>query len=79
MDLTDLEYHGDRWLSPAEVAKRLKFNVKTIQRWCREGLIPARRIGRRRFVIDWEQLRRKHLPCDMVAATPYDLGGDDGE
>ena len=36
----------DEFLNTDEIAKVLKKNVATIQRWCREGLLPAARLGR---------------------------------
>ena len=50
------EYNGDEWVTPKEFAAWLKFDVKTVQRWCRDGTITAvRRIGHRRFIINKPQ------------------------
>ncbi len=36
----------DEFLNTEEIAKVLKKNVATIQRWCREGELPAAKLGR---------------------------------
>ncbi len=46
------------WLSPQEVADALGFSVKTIQRFCRDGLLPAIKFGKRRWLIDAEKFER---------------------
>jgi hypothetical protein len=46
------EDNGSPWLTPAEVAERFKFHIRSVHRLCRQGLIPARKLGKRRWVID---------------------------
>lgn len=36
----------DEFLNTEEIARVLKKNVATIQRWCREGELPAAKLGR---------------------------------
>lgn len=36
----------NEFLTTEELAILLKKNVATVQRWCREGLLPAAKIGR---------------------------------
>lgn len=40
----------EEFLIPEDIAKMLHRNIATIQRWCREGELPAARIGRSYFV-----------------------------
>ena len=40
----------EEFLTPEDIARMLKKNIATIQRWCREGELPAARIGRSYFV-----------------------------
>ncbi|MGQ9607956.1 MAG: helix-turn-helix domain-containing protein [bacterium] len=44
MEEKNLEF--DEFLNTDEIAKVLKKNVATIQRWCREGELPAAKLGR---------------------------------
>lgn len=44
MEEKTLEF--DEFLSTDEIARVLKKNVATIQRWCREGELPAAKLGR---------------------------------
>ncbi len=54
-----MKYMGAKvWLSPQEVADVLGFNVKTIQRFCRERLLPSIKFGKRRWLIDAEKFER---------------------
>ena len=34
------------YLTPAEIAERLRVDVTTVQRWIRSGQLPAIRVGR---------------------------------
>jgi excisionase family DNA binding protein len=36
----------DEFLNTEDIARVLKKNVATIQRWCREGELPAAKLGR---------------------------------
>jgi excisionase family DNA binding protein len=36
----------DEFLNTEDIAKVLRKNVATIQRWCREGELPAAKLGR---------------------------------
>ncbi|MBQ2395549.1 MAG: helix-turn-helix domain-containing protein [Bacteroidales bacterium] len=54
----------DNYLSPKEVAGILRFNEKTICRWCCSGKLPAYRFGRswridREFVKNFEYKKLK--------------------
>lgn len=40
----------EEFLTPEDIARMLRRNIATIQRWCREGELPAARIGRHYLV-----------------------------
>jgi len=57
----------DEFLTTKQIADALKKNLGTIQRWCREGKIPAARIEgtyivRRQDFDDWFRSKLPHSP-----------------
>lgn len=36
----------DDFLTPAQIAKQLNVSDETVYRWCRTGVLPAKRLGR---------------------------------
>ncbi len=72
----------DELLTPEEVAEYLKVPVETIWRWCRNGDIPAIKIGKY-WRIPEDELRafikakRNLTPSDTKTAAP-DKEIDDG-
>jgi len=59
----------DEFLNTDEIAKVLKKNVATIQRWCREGLLPAARLGRTYMVrkSDFESWYRDRMNLSHIS------------
>ena len=47
-----------RYLRPTEIAQHLGFSVKSIQRFCRAGILPAKKFGKRRWLIQASDLER---------------------
>lgn len=46
------------WIAPAQIAKRLRLTVRTVQTWCAEGVIPGARLIRGRWYVPrvaWER------------------------
>ncbi len=39
-------FNSDEFMNTEDIAKVLRKNVATIQRWCREGELPAAKLGR---------------------------------
>ncbi len=55
-DLDRGRLSGERWLTTREAAEYLSYSVKSITRFCRDGLLKHRRIGSRaqyRFRVEW--------------------------
>jgi len=60
----------DEFLTTKQIADALKKNLGTIQRWCREGKIPAARIEgtyivRRQDFEDWFKSKLPHSPSSI--------------
>ncbi len=45
-----------RWLRPADVAGKFWISAKTVQRWCRSGILPCVKAGPRLWLIDGDRL-----------------------
>ncbi len=54
----------DEFLTTKQIAKALKKNLGTIQRWCREGKLPAAKIEGTYIVrrLDFDEWFRSKLP-----------------
>jgi len=44
--MEEKDFNLDEFMNTEDIAKILKKNVATIQRWCREGELPAAKLGR---------------------------------
>ena len=55
----------EKWLTPEEVANEMDVSVRTAQRMCRRGDLPARKMGKAwRIQPDYKQ----HLPTAETAS-----------
>jgi excisionase family DNA binding protein len=59
----------DDFLSTEDIARALKKNIATIQRWCRRGELPAAKLGRTYMVRKqdfeiWYREKVKYHPHD---------------
>ncbi len=67
-----------QWLTLEEVAKRLKVHIATAQRYVREGLLPAAKLGKRYWIEESEidQLLRRNLQiAGALAVSAAELTG----
>jgi excisionase family DNA binding protein len=44
-----------RWLKPSDVAQKFGVSKKTVQSWCRLGILPCRKFGPRLWLINVEK------------------------
>lgn len=45
-------------LTPVEFAKIAKINAETARRWCRQGLLPCVKVGRRKWLINAKEIEK---------------------
>ena len=55
-----------QWLTTREAARVCGISQDTIARWCRDGLITARRMGPSRYQVDADSLRKFTEPCNHL-------------
>ena len=69
--MEEKDFDLNEFMNTEDIAKALKKNIATIQRWCREGELPAAKLGRTYMVRkkDFEgwykekmSKRHKHIP-----------------
>ena len=56
---------GEQTVTPEEAARRLKMNIQTVMRWCREGRLTAFKVGRR-WLIQRESVEAEMRKVEMI-------------
>lgn len=56
---------GEQTVTPEEAARRLKMNIQTVMRWCREGRLTAFKVGRR-WLIQRESVEAEMRKVEVI-------------